>query len=149
MPRHAEPLARRIKRLTVVDDNGCWLWTLSVFTRTGYARIAVPGPTGTVTRLAHRVSYETFVGPVPDGLHLDHLCRVRRCINPQHLEPVTPRENLLRSPAAPAALNAAKTHCPRGHAYTADNTYTTPDGRSGRICRACVSTRRARKAATA
>lgn len=83
---------------------------------------------------AHRVAYEREVGPIPDGLQLDHLCRNRACVNVAHLEPVAPRENTLRSPIAPAAMNARKTHCLRGHEFTPENTYPQP---GGRMCREC------------
>lgn len=83
---------------------------------------------------AHRVSYELFVGPIPEGLTLDHLCRNRRCVRPSHLEPVTMRENLMRGTSF-AATNAAKTHCVHGHEFTAANTRIDLLGK--RQCRAC------------
>ena len=78
----------------VVNDTetGCWLW--SGATTTGYGRFHLA--MGLPLVVAHRFAYETLVGPVPAGLDLDHLCRVRRCVNPAHLEPVTRRENLMR-----------------------------------------------------
>jgi hypothetical protein len=83
---------------------------------------------------AHRVAYVLSVGPIPKGLTIDHLCRNRGCVNPTHLEAVTQRENTLRSPIALAALNAAKTHCPKGHPYSGANVELR--GRS-RGCRSC------------
>lgn len=77
---------------------------------------------------AHRVAYEWLVGPIPDGLQLDHLCMVRACVNPAHLEPVTNEENQRRAAAY-------KTECPQGHPYDEVNTYVRPDG--ARRCRAC------------
>jgi hypothetical protein len=74
-----------------------------------------------VKRYAHRWSYEHFVGPIPEGLHIDHLCRVRRCVNPDHLEPVTPKENYLRG-EGPTARNSTKTHCKYGHKFDKSNT---------------------------
>jgi hypothetical protein len=71
--------------------------------------------------MAHRWAYESEVGPIPIGLTLDHLCKVRRCVRPDHLEAVTLQENLLRGLTFQAS-NAAKTRCPRGHPYTAQNT---------------------------
>jgi hypothetical protein len=84
--------------------------------------------------LAHRVAYEQVFGPIPAGMTLDHLCRNRRCVNPDHLEPVTNRENILRG-TSPSAVHARKTHCPKGHSYSAENTYTKPRG--SRECRTC------------
>lgn len=84
---------------------------------------------------AHRYAYEHFIGPIPEGLQVDHLCRVRNCVNPDHLEAVTCRENVLRGDGV-AAANARATHCPQGHAYDEANTYTWTNG--GRHCRACA-----------
>lgn len=121
------------------DPNGCWIWTASI-DRDGYGRFGVPGKTRSEWRmfLAHRVSYETFVGPIPKGLELDHLCRVRACTNPDHLEPVTRSENLKRSPLMGEAQKS-KTHCPHGHKYTPENTRLTTLG--GRSCRTCERAR--------
>lgn len=83
----------------------------------------------------HRLAYEHVRGPIPDGLSLDHLCRRPSCLNPYHLEPVTTRENTMRSPIAPASVNARKTECPYGHPY--DETNTLPRREGGRICRTC------------
>jgi len=87
--------------------SGCWLWT-GWGTHDGYGRFAV---TQKVKFSAHRFAYELYRGPIPLGRTLDHLCRVRRCVNPAHLEPVSLRENILRGEGL-AALNASKTHCP-------------------------------------
>lgn len=83
---------------------------------------------------AHRFAYELVIGPIPEGLQLDHLCRNRACVRPDHLEPVTARENLLRGETL-AARNAAKTHCDNGHPYNTENTYWHKPNR--RKCRAC------------
>lgn len=83
---------------------------------------------------AHRIAYMLTVGPIPDGLQLDHLCRNRACCNPAHLEPVTARENCLRGETV-AARNAAKTHCSNGHPYAGDNLITKRHGRACRICK--------------
>jgi hypothetical protein len=88
-------LAERLAAAVIVDDDGCWLWQPAPGGN-GYGRLSVHG------RLAyvHRVSYELHVGPIPDGLTIDHLCRVRTCVNPAHLEPVTFAENTRREMAA-------------------------------------------------
>jgi 5-methylcytosine-specific restriction endonuclease McrA len=92
--------------------------------------------------LAHRAFYEHYIGTIETGAHLDHLCRVRNCVNPMHLDPVTRRENILRG-VGPSARNAAKTHCIHGHEFTPENTYTyvTTAGGLGRSCRECARER--------
>lgn len=125
------PLVSRLLRGVRIDrESGCWLRTTSLG-RNGYAYIGL-GRSKVV--LAHRTAYEMWVGPIPAGLTLDHLCRRRACINPAHLEPVPLRENLARGKGR-SALNARKTHCARGHRFDESNTYRTRDGR--RACRAC------------
>jgi hypothetical protein len=107
---------------------GCWLWRGAI-TERGYGQFYWgPGQ----YRRAHRVSWDLLRGPIPPGLQLDHLCREKLCVNPDHLEPVTARENLARSPLT----NGNKTHCPQGHEYTADNTILTKQGK--RKCKACA-----------
>lgn len=107
----------------------CWLWTGHVSVH-GYGKFWADG----LNLGAHRWSYQYHVGPIPEGLHLDHLCRVRNCVNPAHLEPVTCQENLRRGETLNAA-NLRKTHCPKGHPYDAENTYRYSDGR--RACKEC------------
>lgn len=124
----------------------CWLWTAG--TLHGYGQFSCRRTIyRSRTQRAHRISYEMYVGPIPEGLQLDHLCRVRRCVNPEHLEPVTCAENVRRGRAGEAFALAqmAKTHCPQGHAYAGSNLYVPPSG--GRYCRICV--RRRQRAAYA
>lgn len=132
-----------------VHESGCWLWTAALTMpgmggAGGYGRIRL-NDRGTSHALAHRFSYERLVGAVPDGLQLDHLCRVRRCVNPTHLEPVTPRENTMRSSSF-IPDNAAKTHCDSGHAFDRKNTHV--DSKGHRVCRTCnrLNARRRREA---
>lgn len=105
----------------------CWIWTGAMY-RKGYGAFMYRKG---VVNMAHRWSYEHFVGPIPEGLHIDHLCRVRCCVNPAHLEPVTHFENHQRGTFATA------THCRNGHEYTPDNIYIRPSRPTHRACRAC------------
>lgn len=134
MGLRARPLAERLlEKVSVNPITGCHEWT-AARSASGYGKIYVLGrPRTNRVVPAHRVAYELWVGPIPEGLQLDHLCRNRACVNPAHLEPVTQRVNLLRG-MSPAADNARKTQCPRGHVYNGANTYR----RNGdRKCRAC------------
>src|SRR5690349_12801035 len=108
-----------------IDKNGCWIWQRSI-NNGGYGYFAFRKG----AYLAHRASYTLHVGKIPEGLELDHLCCVRSCINPAHLEPVTPAENSRRR-------SAKLTHCKYGHAFTADNVYLDPNG--WRRCRTCIA----------
>lgn len=116
------------------DGTACWNWT-GAATRKGYGQVYRNGRRIQATH----ASYELYVGPVPEGLELDHLCRNPRCINPLHLEPVTGRENLLRGNGW-AGRNARKTNCPQGHEYTPANTIM--EGTTRR-CRTCKNARAA------
>lgn len=120
-------LVDRVGQCLLVGD-GCWEWTGSR-RPDGYGQIHVGGK----NRRAHRVVYELMVGPIPEGLTIDHLCRNRACCRPDHLEPVTRAENTRRG-------GAALTHCKRaGHLYDEQNTYVSPKGE--RRCRACAAER--------
>lgn len=132
-----KPLADRIHAAVLVDDNGCWLWQRSIKSN-GYGQMGVPGAG---MRYAHRISYQTFRGPIPDGLQIDHLCRVRRCVNPDHLEAVTCRENLIRGVGF-VARHVAATHCPAGHPYDECNTRIGTKGE--RMCKRCRNDRKSR-----
>lgn len=119
-----------------VDLGPCWTWK-GALSGEGYAQAW----DGERQRPAHVLTWESVNGPVPAGLELDHLCRNRGCVRPSHAEPVTHRENLMRSPIAPAAINAAKSECLRGHPFDDANTYR--DRRGSRHCRTCHRDREA------
>ncbi len=118
----------------IVDDaSGCWLW-MGAKTSDGYGRICVPGNR---KELVHRWMYERIIGPIPEGLEIDHVadrgCVHRHCCNPAHLEAVTHLENVQRGRTG--APNREKTHCPQGHEYAGDNLKVDRHGRRG--CVAC------------
>ena len=119
--------------LFAVQGDGCWPW-IGAVDGDGYGRFAM--------RSAYRIAYEAVRGPVPVGLTLDHLCRNRECVNPDHLEPVTNRENILRG-ESPAAKHARQSHCLNGHSFDSANTYRW---HGQRICRACNRERSSRRA---
>ena len=108
---------------TTVLESGCWVWNLHL-DRKGYGRATYRGVAGS---LAHRIAYERLVGPVPEGMQLDHLCNNPRCVSPNHLEPVTNAENARRAAAR-------RTHCQNGHEYTPANAYVRG---ATRYCRRC------------
>lgn len=121
---------------------GCWEWL--AFLTKGYGQIWWDGR----LQAAHRVVYELLVGPIPEGMTLDHLCRVRHCVNPTHCEPVTNRDNVLRG-VGPSARAAVATKCVHGHAFDERNTYRhrVTGHRACRQCAAdCATRRRARGA---
>lgn len=133
-------LERFLEKIDFGGANGCWVWTGAIVGR--YGRFRLDGE----TTYAHRASYQLLVGPIPDGYEIDHVrargCRSTRCVNPDHLEAVTHRENILRSPTCPLAVHARKTHCIRGHEFTSENTRVYR-ARSGpqRSCVACEKLR--------
>lgn len=112
------------------EDRGwssdCWVWQATC-DQNGYAMFGIAASR---SRRAHIVAYEALVAPVPSGLQLDHLCRVRPCVHPLHLEPVTLQENIRRG-----MQGVLKTHCVQGHERTPENTYWRPDG--SRECKVC------------
>jgi hypothetical protein len=124
----------------VIMDDGCWEWD-GAHNRDGYGT-AYTTPTGARPLGAHRVIYELLIGPIPEELEIDHLCRNRGCVNPDHMEPVLKSVNLLRGEGV-GARSARKTHCPQGHPYDTENTRITPDG--SRKCRTCHRERERRR----
>lgn len=124
---------QRILARSVAGPGGCVLWCGSK-TRTGYGQIGVAGRLLSV----HRVSYQAFHGPIPAGLEVDHICRVRHCVNPSHLQAITHAENLRRAIVKPHS------HCRKGHQFTRANTYLRPDG--WRECKECKRATRRRSA---
>lgn len=130
--RLKDPIRARRRSLTpkerffedVVMNDGCWGW-IGPSHRLGYGRLSI----NRKTVWAHRYSYELFVGPIPAGMEIDHLCRTPACTNPDHLEPVTHLENMRRGAWATA------THCKHGHPFDEQNTRIDKTGR--RDCRAC------------
>jgi hypothetical protein len=135
--RSDRELRAYIASRVVVSQSGCHVWN-ACRDQKGYGFVAVGSRAGRcIQRRAHRVNFELSKGPVPAGLQLDHLCRNHSCVNPEHLEPVTSRENCMRGISF-AAKYAAQTHCKNGHAFTAENSrvQATPKGVK-RVCRVC------------
>lgn len=126
----AEPLARFMAKVEFTAT--CWMWR-GARSELGYGRFRLPD------RLvqAHRFSYEALVGPIPEGMTLDHICRNPPCVWPDHLEPVAIGENTRRGlmPEILRQRAAAITHCPKGHPYDDENTYR--DSRNCRQCKEC------------
>ena len=131
MPSRPRPAIDRFwEKVSPEPNSGCWLWTAALFQNTGYALF---NPSTKRPVAGHRFAYEYYRGNVPEGLELDHLCRVRCCVNPDHLEAVTHGENVRRSPIHKERI---KTHCSKGHAYDLDNTYVIAGKRKCRRCNA-------------
>lgn len=127
MPAHKIPLEVRFWQ-KVEKSDGCWIWNAARHPF-GYGHIKIDGKVAQ----AHRVSYEMSMGPIPDGLVLDHLCRNPSCVRPDHLEPVSLTENTMRGEGY-MARHARKTHCANGHEFTPANTYYRSPGRRCRTC---------------
>ncbi len=123
------PLLRFEESFIPEPNTGCYLWINSLTPR-GYGNFYIGQ---NITVPAHRFAYEKEYGPIPIGLHIDHLCRVPSCVNPKHLEPVTCKTNILRGISL-SALNAKKTKCIHGHVFTSENTYWSKGNRKCKTC---------------
>lgn len=123
---------RLLEKIRFSAKTGCWLWEAAI-DRGGYGRLW----RGSNQAYAHRIAFELYKGPITFGKQLDHLCRVRHCVNPWHLDPVTAKENVLRSRGLPA-INARKIHCKSGHKFSEENTYWYPrEEPRSRACKKC------------
>ena len=133
--RQRSDLERFAEKYEVDSDTGCWNWMAGIQPN-GYGGFAMLTPTSGKwdKQLAHRISYELHIGPIPEGLTIDHLCRRRHCVNPEHLEAVTQAENVYRGEGI-AARNMAKTHCKYGHPFDEENTLFYKGWRLCRLCR--------------
>lgn len=135
--RYRESIESWIPRTYSVSDSGCWEWK-GTKNSGGYAKTKIKGK----TLLGHRMMYEFTHGSIPQHLTLDHLCRNRSCVNPQHLEPVTMKENLLRGNGA-CAINKRKTKCKRGHPFGKQTKFNLNKG--NRMCHTCAKLRKPRR----
>lgn len=130
------PIRDRIERNIMIVE-GCWIW-LGAMTKGGYGLMTIRTNKRPAVRCAHRVSYEAYIGSIPDGLTIDHLCRRTWCVNPEHMEPVTIKENILRG-EGPSARQARQTCCPKcGGDYTLRTGMRRGRMASFRICQRCV-----------
>lgn len=124
------------------DSTGCWRWTAAKNNK-GYGTVGHSFRGKTRHKLAHRVMYATFYGPIPNGKVIDHVCNTPDCVNPKHLQCITQYENMARSLTAATAVNKRKKFCKNGHEYTPENTYNRQrEGRKPeRDCRTCMKAR--------
>ena len=129
-----QQLERFLRKIRVNKVTGCWEW-IGARTGWGYGHIGKHG-------IAHRISYEHYVGLISPGMEIDHTCMVKHCVNPEHLEQVTHCENNIRAAHRKENFNAAKTHCKHGHEFTEENIIY--DKKLGhRHCRTCNKLRKA------
>ncbi len=137
---------RFMKFVSPEPNSGCWLWTGAYF-QGPWDRTYGMFWMGEKRRAAaaHRVSYELHRTSIPDGMYIDHRCRVKECVNPDHLRVVTPQVNVLENNDSVCSVNAQKTHCKRGHEFTAENTRAVVGGRECKICRRAIRMRHYRK----
>ena len=142
MARRATRATSIEKRLDIysipVTESGCWVWLGSLDTA-GYGRFTIWSEDTQKQQQfsAHRESYKYFCGPIPEGKEIDHLCKVRCCVNPTHLEPVSDYENWQRGDQSAQQVNRAKTHCPRGHPYEEGNLVLSFLKQGKRACLIC------------
>jgi hypothetical protein len=136
LPLNIKP---RLESKYIPEPNtGCWLWTGAVnntkHSKTAYGILKIDGK----HKLAHRLMYEMHNGPIDDGLYIDHRCNNTYCVNPEHLQAISPRENVVRSRISTPGINARKTHCAHGHPLFGDNLISY---QGHRHCRACARLR--------
>lgn len=143
-PKRTPWVPRFWDKIRLPDQNGCMLWTGAV-RPDGYGQFQLHNKEKIY--YAHRLAYEILVGAIPEGLQLDHLCRVRNCVAVSHLEPVTQTENLRRGNSSKswAAIQRSRTHCKNGHKFSPENTRVVKEGnKTVRRCRACDREKTAR-----
>lgn len=127
-------------RVMPITESGCWIWMGEIAKSHGYGIVNGPIGNGKRRDYAHRIFHERFKGPIPEGLTIDHLCRVRCCVNPDHLDAVPIGINVLRGESN-AAKHAKKTHCIHGHPLTSDNLVPISTRPRYRMCRHCANAR--------